>query len=142
MIASIRRGAPAAMVMLAAGVLLMLMMRIDTIAYAEQRPLYGVAAINLMLASIGPLVPALGILGQALAWYAAGFTLTLALLGLESVGALPLWSLLLVALALTLWPRVPGTAFSAAGICIAVVGGIGTCWLAWNAPTWTWLVTP
>ncbi|MCA9833270.1 MAG: hypothetical protein KC435_04945 [Thermomicrobiales bacterium] len=139
MIARMRRGALSALLTLAAGVTLVLMMQVDTIQFAEQRPLYGIAAANLLIACIGPLFDTLSLIGQALLWTGVGWTVALSLFGLESVGALPLWPLMLAALALTFWPRTPETTLSPLAIGIALIGGFCICWLGWNdvrLPDW------
>lgn len=128
----LRKGALASIFALAAGGTLLLMMLVDTIEFAVQRPLYGIAAGILVLSAIGPLASPLTVVGQILLWNGVGWTIALAFFGLESVGALPLWPLMLAALALTFWPRTPETTLPPIGIAIALLGGFLICWLAWS----------
>ncbi len=130
----LRQGAIAALFALAAGGSMVLITRVDTIEYAPQRPLYVVAGWLLMISAIGALVPVLDTAGLILLWNAVGWSAGLAVFGLESVGSMPLWPLMLAALALTFWPRVPRRSLPPAAIVIALVGGFAVCWLGWADP--------
>ncbi len=124
-----RRGILALGLSLAAGITMLLMTRIDVIHYAPQKPLYLGAGIVLVLASFGALWTPLSLIGQILLWNGTGWCIGLAVFGLESVGSLPLWPLMLAALALTFWPRTPETTLPPIGIAISLLGGFGVCWL-------------
>lgn len=128
----LKRGAVASLLALLAGATLLLMLRVDTIEYSPHRTLYGIAAVILLISSIGPLHPATGLIGQVLLWNGIGWTIALAVLGLESVGSLPLWPLILAALALTFWPRTPETTLPPVAIAISLLGGFLICWLGWS----------
>lgn len=128
----LRRGAVAGMLVLLAGATLLLMLRADTIEYSPHRTLYAIAAVILLASVIGVLHTSLSIIGQVLLWNGIGWTIALAILGLESVGSLPLWPLMLAALALTFWPRDPETTLPPVAIAIALIGGFLICWLGWS----------
>lgn len=130
----VRQGAVAAIFALAAGITMLLITRVDTIEYAPQRQFYVIAAVILMLSALGPLVDMLDTVGLILLWNGVGWSIGLAVLGLESVGSMPLWPLMLAALALTFWPRVPGKSLPLSAILIAVAGGFLICWLGWADP--------
>lgn len=130
----LRQGAIAAVFALAAGGSMLLITRVDTIEFALQRPLYIVAGWLLMFSAIGALVQVLDTAGLILLWNAVGWSAGLAVFGLESVGSMPLWALMLAALALTFWPRVPGQSLPPAAIAIALAGGFVVCWLGWEDP--------
>lgn len=119
---------------LAAGVSLLLLARVDTIAWAPQKPLYLIAAWILVISSIGPLVELLDVPAQILLWNGTGWSIGLAVLGLESVGAMPLWPLMLASLGLTFWPRSPERSLPPTAIAIALIGGFLVCWLGWAEP--------
>lgn len=128
----LKRGAVASLLALLAGATLLLMLRVDTIEYSPHRTLYGIAAVILLITSIGPLHPATSLIGQVLLWNGIGWTIALAVLGLESVGSLPLWPLILAALALTFWPRTAETTLPPVAIAISLLGGFLICWLGWS----------
>ena len=130
----LRQGAIPAMFALAAGGSMLLITRVDTIEFSLQRPLYIVAGWLLIISAIGALVRVLDTAGLILLWNAMGWSAGLAVLGLESVGSMPLWPLMLGALALTFWPRVPGQSLPPAAIVIALAGGFAICWLGWADP--------
>lgn len=128
----VRQGWLAALFALASGLSLLLLTRVDTIEYAPQRPLYTVAAWMLIASALGPLVAALDLVGQILLWNGTGWSIGLAVFGLESVGAMPLWPIMLAALALTFWPRSDDARLPPVAIAIALVGGFLICWLGWS----------
>lgn len=130
----LRQGALAAVLALAAGGSMLMITRVDTIEFAPQRPLYILAGWLLIIAAIGALVTVLDTAGLILLWNAMGWSAGLAVFGLESVGSMPLWPLMLAALALTFWPRVPGRSLPPAAIMIAFVGGFAICWFGWADP--------
>lgn len=129
-----RQGAVAAAFALAAGIGMLLITRVDTIEFAPQRSLYVIAGWLLVLAAIGPLVEVLDTAGLILLWNSIGWSAGLAVFGLESVGSMPLWPLMLAALALTFWPRVPDRSLPPVAIIIALLGGFVICWLGWEDP--------
>lgn len=131
-LARLRSGALAMLFLLAAGISLLLMPQADSIGFSPQRNLYIITGIILTVASIGPLHDLLDMPGQVLTWNGLGWCTALAVFGLENVGSLPLWPIVLAGLALTFWPRWQGSTISAGAIAIAFVGGFGVCWLAWS----------
>lgn len=130
----IRSGGLAALFTLAAGVSLLLLSRVTVIAYSEHTILYLVAGWIVVAGAVGPLVPVLKPYGELLVWNGTGWSIGLAVLGLDTVGAMPMWPIMLVALALTFWPREPEESLPVSAIAIAVLGGIFVCWLAWTQP--------
>lgn len=130
----IRSGGLAAIFTLAAGLSLLLLSRVNAIHYSDHKLLYLVAAWILIGAAIGPLISVLNPYCELLVWNGTGWSIGLAVLGLESVGAMPLWPIMLAALALTFWPRLDDQRLPASAIAIAVTGGALVCWLAWSQP--------
>lgn len=130
----IRTGGLAAIFTLAAGASLLLLARANTIQFSDHTLLYQVAAWILIVASIGPLTIVIRPYCELLVWNGAGWSVALAVLGLDTVGAMPLWPIMLAALALTFWPRSEDQQMPASAIAIAVVGGALVCWLAWSQP--------
>jgi hypothetical protein len=130
--ARLRLGWMASAFALASGISMLLLTRVDTIEFAPQRWLYLIAGWLLVASAIGPIVEVLDTLGRILLWNGIGWSAGLALFGLESVGSMPLWPLMLAALALTFWPKSPGRALPPAAIMIALGGGFAICWLGWR----------
>lgn len=128
----LREGAIAFLLVLAAGISLLLMTRIDAIEFSPQKNLFVTAGVILVLASLGPVSDWLDVPGQVLAWNGLGWAVGLAVFGLDNVGSLPLWPIVLVALGLTFWPRWEGSTINAWAIAIAFLGGFAVCWLAWG----------
>lgn len=128
----LRAGWSAAVFALAAGISMLVLMQVDTIEFATQRPLYAITAWILMISAIGPLVEQLDIAGHLLLWNGLGWSAGLSLFGLESVGSMPLWPLMLAALALTFWPKSSQGSLPPLAIAIAVIGGFAICWLGWS----------
>ncbi len=131
-LARFRAGWMAAAFSLAAGIGMLLLTRVDTIEYAPQRPLYAFAGWLLVASAIGPIMTLVNTFGHILLWNGIGWSAGLALFGLESVGSMPLWPLMLAALALTFWPKDPERPLPPAAIMIALVGGFAICWLGWS----------
>lgn len=129
-----RLGGLAALFTLAAGLSLVLLSRVRVIEQNDHTLLYQVAAGILIIASVGPLIDALKPYAELLVWNGAGWSVGLAILGLDTVGAMPLWPIMLAALALTFWPRSAETQLPATAIVIAALGGALVCWLAWENP--------
>lgn len=131
-LARLRHGWMAAAFALAAGLSMLLLTQVDTIEFAPQRWLYTITGWLLVASAIGPLVEVLDAFGHILLWNGIGWSAGLALFGLESVGSMPIWPLLLAALALTFWPKDPERVLPPAAIIIALLGGFAICWLGWN----------
>ena len=131
-LARLRLGWMAAVFALAAGISMLLITRVDTIEYAPQHWLYVIAGWLLVASAIGPLVEVLDAFGHILLWNGIGWSAGLALFGLESVGSMPIWPLMLAALALTFWPKNPERVLPPAAIIIALLGGFAICWLGWS----------
>lgn len=129
-----RTGGLAALFTLAAGVSLLLLSRVTVIADSDHPHLYVIAGCILIAATIGPLVPVLKPYSEILVWNGTGWSIGLAVLGLGTVGAMPMWAIVLVALALTFWPRESGESLPVSAISISLIGGILVCWLAWSRP--------
>lgn len=129
-----RTGGLAALFTLAAGVSLLLLSRVTVIADSDHPLLYVIAGSILTAATIGPLVPTLKPYSEILVWNGTGWSIGLAILGLDTVGAMPMWAIVLVALALTFWPRQPDESLPGSAIAISLIGGMLVCWLAWSQP--------
>lgn len=130
----IRLGGLATLLTLASGISLLLIMQVDAIEYAPQFWLYRITAWILLAAAIGPLIPEAEPWFRILLWNGTGWSVGLAVLGLESVGAMPLWPIMLSALALTFWPKSDEKSLTPTVIVIALVGGFLVCWLGWSQP--------
>lgn len=130
----VRSGGLAMLLTLAAGISLLLLTRVDAIEFAPQLPMYRVSAGILLAAAIGPLIPEAEPWFRILLWNGTGWTVGLAVFGLESVGAMPLWPIMLAALALTFWPRSEEKQLPASAVVIALLGGFLVCWLGWSQP--------
>lgn len=131
-LARLRHGWMAAAFALAAGLSMLLLTQVDTIEFAPQRWLYTITGWLLVASAIGPLVEVLDAFGHILLWNGIGWSAGLALFGLESVGSMPIWPLMLAALALTFWPKDPEHVLPPAAIIIALLGGFAICWLGWS----------
>lgn len=129
-----REGGLAALFTLAAGETLLLITRVDSIEFAPQHNLYVATAWVLIAASIGPLITEAEPWFRILLWNGTGWCAGLAVFGLESVGSMPLWPIMLAGLALTFWPRREDKPFPASAIAIALIGGFLVCWLGWSQP--------
>ena len=130
----VREGGLAALFTLAAGLSLLLITRVDTIEYAPQHPLYIAAACILLASAVGPLIIEAEAWFQILLWNGTGWTTGLAVFGLESIGSMPLWPIMLAGLALTFWPRQNERHLPPVAIAIAFIGGFLVCWLGWAQP--------
>lgn len=130
----IRTGGLATLCTLAAGVSLLLLSNVRVIAHSDHTMLYVVAGWILIAAAIGPMVSVLRPYCELLVWNGTGWSIGLAVLGLETVGAMPMWPILLSALALTFWPREQEQTLPVSAIFISVLGGAVVCWLAWSQP--------
>lgn len=119
---------------LAAGISLMLLSRVKVVSFSDHTTLYIVAGWILVAAAIGPLFRVTAPYGELLLWNGAGWSIGLAILGLDTVGAMPMWPIMLAALALTFWPREPEESLPVPSIVISLLGGIGVCWLLWEQP--------
>lgn len=139
----IRTGGLAVVFTLAAAVSLLLLSRVTVIANSDHTLLYQLAGWIFFGAAVGPLIRVLKPYCELLVWNGAGWSIGLAVLGLDTVGAMPMWPIMLAALALTFWPREEGQTLPVSAIAIALVGGMIACWLLWeqpNVPTLdTWL---
>lgn len=130
----IRSGGLAALFTLAAGLSLLLLSRVSVVAWSDHTILYPIAGWILIIASLGPLIPVLKPYCELLVWNGTGWSIGLAVLGLDTVGAMPMWPIMLAALALTFWPREEEQRLPASAIVIALLGGALVCWLAWSQP--------
>lgn len=124
---------------LAAGGTLLLMTRSNVIKFSDHLLLYQIAAWILIGAAVISLIPQLKPFAELLVWNGTGWSAGLAVLGLESVGAMPLWPIMLAALALTFWPRQEDRHVPASAIAVALIGGVLVCWLAWESPDLSFL---
>lgn len=130
----IRSGGLAVLFTLAAGVSLLLLSRVTVIATSDHTLLYQIAGWILLGASIGPLITHLKPYCEILVWNGTGWSIGLAVLGLDTVGAMPMWPIMLAALALTFWPRDEEQKLPVSAIVISLLGGAAVCWLAWSQP--------
>lgn len=130
----IRSGGLAALFTLAAGVTLLLLSRATVIANSDHPLLYQLAGWVFILAAIGPLTTYLKPYCELLVWNGTGWSIGLAILGLDTVGAMPMWPIMLAALALTFWPREEEQRLPVSAIAISLLGGALVCWLAWSRP--------
>lgn len=130
----IRSGGLAALFTLAAGLSLLLLSRVTVVAWSDHTTLYPIAGWILIVASIGPLIPVLKPYCELLVWNGTGWSVGLAVLGLDTVGAMPMWPIMLAALALTFWPREEEQKLPVSAIVISLLGGVLVCWLAWSQP--------
>lgn len=128
----VKNGATASLLALAAGLTMLLVTRNDAIEFSLEYPLYIIASIILLIAAIGPLFEIFDTIGQILLWNGVGWSAGLVVLGMESVGSMPIWPLMLAIIALTFWPRIPDRTVPALAIAIALLGGIGLCWIGWS----------
>ena len=100
----LRQGAAATLVLLVAALILLGIARTGVIAADHALPVRAAAGI-VLLAMPGPLLRAWDLPGQLLLWNAIGWCLALVALGLASVGATTIVPLVLLLVALSLWPR-------------------------------------
>lgn len=127
-----RDGSLATLSILGGLVMLLGLTRVDIIHYAQQRDLYYITVALIALSLPGPIVTLWDLPGQLLLWNALGWGLGLSILGLPSIGATPLLPLVLLAIALTFWPRPDDLPIPWLGAMIALVGGFLTCWALWG----------
>lgn len=128
----LKDGATASVLALASGITLLLVTRNNAIEFSVEYPLYIIASIILMTSAIGPLFEIFDTIGLILLWNGIGWSAGLAFFGMESVGSMPIWPLMLAIIALTFWPRIPERTLSPLAIAIALFGGFGLCWLGWS----------
>lgn len=128
----LRDGAIASIFIVLGLLVLLALTRADVIAYAPQRELFYFAAALIALAIPGPVIRAWDLVGQLLLWNSAGWCLGLSLLGMASFGAITLFPLVLLAFAITFWPRDEDWPVPWAGIMISFAGGIIVCWALWE----------
>lgn len=134
LIQRIRSGGLAVLFTLAAGVSLLLLSRVTVVVWSDHTILYPIAGCILLLAAIGPLFPVLNPYCELLVWNGTGWSIGLAVLGLDTVGAMPMWPIMLAALALTFWPREEEQTLPVSAIAVSLLGGVLVCWLAWSQP--------
>lgn len=127
-----RQGWTAALLLLGATIAQLLILRADPIEFSPNRSLYEFPIWLFAAAILCPLVRILHAPGIILTANGIGWCMGLAVLGLESVGALPIWPLLLAALAVTFWPRESDLPWPVMAIMIAVLGGILVCVMMWQ----------
>lgn len=128
----LQEGAIASVLALASSITMLLITRSDAIEFAIEYPLYVIASVTLITSAIGPLIEIFDTIGQILLWNGIGWTAGLTFFGLESVGSMPIWPLMLAIIALTFWPRVPERPVPSVAIAIALLGGFALCWLGWS----------
>lgn len=130
----IRNGGLAVLFTLAAAVSMLLLSRVTVISNSDHTLLYQFTSWIFFAASVGPLLRYLRPFCEIFVWNASGWSIALAVLGLDTVGAMPMWPIMLAALGLTFWPREPGEQLPVSVISIAIVGGMIACWLLWAQP--------
>jgi hypothetical protein len=86
-------------------------------------------AAVMLLASVLLPAPATRTWSLLLVWNGLGVALALMLIGIFSVGALVIFPLALIALALSGWPRQPGESIASAPAIAAHLAGFGTIFL-------------
>lgn len=128
-----RDGWIATLLLIGAVILLYAITHTDVVFYAQQHDLFLVAATILALAIPGPILRLWDIPGRLMLWNATGWCLALLVFGMASIGATTMFPLILIAVAISFWPRpddgpVPWLAMS-----IALVGGFIVCWLLWDS---------
>lgn len=128
----LRAGALASLLALASGLSMLLITRSDAIEFAIEYPLYVIASIILLVSAIGPLLEIFDTIGQILLWNGIGWSAGLAIFGMEAVGSMPIWPLMLAIVALAFWPRVPERIVPPVAIAIALFGGFALCWIGWS----------
>jgi hypothetical protein len=106
--------------------------RTDVIAYAQQIDLFYIAAGMIAVSIPGPVIRLWDLPGQLFLWNAAGWCLGLSVFGMASIGATPVFPLVLLGLALTFWPRPDDIPIPWLGGSIAFVGGFVLCWVLWG----------
>lgn len=128
----LRAGAAASLLALASGLAMLLVTRNNAIEFAIEYPLYVIASIILIVSAIGPLLEIFDTIGQILLWNGIGWSAGLAIFGMEAVGSMPIWPLMLAIVALAFWPRVPERIVPPRAIAIALLGGFVLCWIGWS----------
>lgn len=128
----LKDGAIATLFLLGALLILLGLTRADVIHYAQQLQLFYIAAAMIALSVPGPIVRPWDLPGQLLLWNAIGWCLGLSVFGMASIGAMPLFPLVLLGLALTFWPRQVDMPTPWLGAGIALVGGFLICWTLWG----------
>jgi hypothetical protein len=128
----LREGGIAALFLAGALLLMFGITRTDVIAYAQQLDLFYIAAAMIALAVPGPIIRLWDLPGQLCLWNAAGWCMGLSVFGMASIGATPMFPLVLLGLALTFWPRPEGFPIPWLGASIAFAGGFLLCWALWG----------
>jgi hypothetical protein len=128
----LRDGGIATLFLIAALLILLGITRTDVIAYAQQVDLFYITAMLIALAVPGPIIRLWDLPGQLWLWNAAGWCLGLVIFGMASFGATPMLPLILIAFALTFWPREDGAPLPWTGASIGLVGGFLICWALWD----------
>lgn len=128
----LRDGGIATFFLIAALLILLGLTRTDVIAYAQQIDLFYITVMLIALAVPGPIVRPWDLPGQLLLWNAAGWCLGLVILGIPSFGASPMLPLILIAFALSFWPREDSGPLPWMGASIALAGGFLICWALWD----------
>jgi hypothetical protein len=132
-LARLRQGWAPALALLAAALLLYGISRTGVVASSDHALLPQVVIGIILLALPGPLLRVWDIPGQILVWNAAGWCLGLVALGLATVGATTIVPLVLLLLALSLWPRLAGTPPLWLPGAIALAGGVVACVILWES---------
>ena len=127
-----QEGGIASLFLVGALLLMIGITRTDVIAYSQQLDLFYFTALMIGLAIPGPLVTLLDLPGQLFLWNAAGWCFGLTIFGLSSIGATPMFALVLLGLALTFWPRTDDLPIPWLGAAIAFIGGFAICWALWG----------
>lgn len=128
----LRDGAIATILILIGLLVLLAISRTEVVRFSQQYELFLITAGVIALSLPGPIVRLWDLPGQLLLWNGLGWGLGLSFLGLPSIGATPLVPMILIAAAITFWPREDDWPVPWAGAGIAIIGGFITCWLLWN----------
>ena len=128
----LREGWIASLFLLSALLILLGLTRADVIHYSQQLGLFYISAAMLALSIPGPIIRLWDLPGQLFLWNAGGWCLGLSVLGMASIGAMPMLPLVLMGFALTFWPRPDNVPIPWLGAAIAFVGGFLLCWALWG----------
>jgi len=129
----LRQGWAPALVLLAAAVILYGISRTGVVARSDHVLPLQVATGIILLALPGTLLRAWDVPGQLLVWNASGWCLGLVALNLATVGATTTVPLVLLLVALSLWPRTAGLPPLGLPGPITLVGGVVACAILWES---------
>lgn len=129
----LRDGWITTLLLIGAVLLLYAITHIDVIFYAPQHDLFLIGAALLALAIPGPILRLWDIPGRLMLWNATGWCLALLVFGMASIGATTMFPLILIAVAITFWPRADDRPIPWLALSIALAGGFVACWLLWDS---------